>query len=255
VDAEAALRRALDTVGCLTVAQAVRLTGEPPLRVTRLLEGWVQAGTALRYREAFWHPAAGRRAVAHRLLVAEIYVALACLDPAWRLGPGRGDPYRPDLWLVEADGARRVAVEADRGTERQPAWADKIGRMRRAEPDGVLVVAASPTIESRLRRQWANRWPCPAQVTALAKLDPDALRTWLDALPPPGPPPPRSARPARRYEVYPDHTVYSADAGPSLPAGAGVERLAGVDRIHWPIDKSRQLSGWFGRIRRLGRGR
>jgi hypothetical protein len=255
MDAETAVRRALDTVGCLTAAQAARLTGEAPSRAVRRLEAWVRAGTALRYRDAFWHPGVGRRAAAHRLMVADLYVGLAALDPDWRLDPGGVEPYRPDLWIVEVSGPRRVAVEADRGTEREPAWADKVARMRGAAVDGVLVVAASPAIHRRIRRQMADRWPCPAYVTDLANLHVEAVRAWLSALPLPAPPPSVSARPTRRYELCRGDAVLPIEGPIGIPPGSGVERLAGVDRIYEPIDKGPQLTRCLGRIRRFGRGR
>lgn len=237
------LRAALVAVGRLTAAQAALLCSSSPQAAGIRLRQLVDEGEAVAFGGAYWHPRCPRRGFRHREAVAEMYVRLSPLAPAWRFEVA--DPnaaYRPDAWLVSdrAEDRRQVALEADRGTERRKAWGDKLARF--VDHGGGRMVVAVPD-SSRTRRvgAWAEEAGVSALVLPAAALTAEVVLGFIEEI---GPAPTRTenktesrAGPPERGRTYTLNGVLvsaaqffaKVDKGASV---VGVERLAGGDVWH-----------------------
>lgn len=250
--------RALEMVGRLTANQAARLTGWTPQAAGLRLRRLVDAGTVVSFQQAYWHPRCPRRGSRHRALVAEMYVRLAPLAPLWTFETAREGPYRPDGWLIATEGpaSRRVALEADRATERESAWQAKLTRYRDGDSAGLIVAVPDERRATRVR-SWVAQAGVTALVVPVATLSADGARPYLNALDHGGPAdtPPLTEPPARTtsfiLEGRPVDGAVFARVTARGDYAVSIERLAGHDlwhgvRVGRPL-RSRIAGGFRGR--------
>lgn len=233
------VERALHDVGRLSADQAARLSGWTPQVAGQRLRHLVDEGRAVAFQKAYWHPRCPRRGSRHRAFVAELYVRLTPLSPGWCFSPASPGAYRPDGWLVsETDPSVRIALEADRGTERAQAWQEKLTRF--IEADCHRLVVAVPDLGRAARvRGWVQDRGVHALVLPMTEIGPDAVVAYLqEPLRKPDAPaldsgpgsPPREAAFVLDGVSVPRAVFEAAMAGTAH--AAGLERLAGLDRWH-----------------------
>ena len=255
------LQRALTAVGRLTAGQAAVLCGSTPQAAGLRLRRLVEDGEALAYAGAYWHPRCPRRGSRHREMVAEMYVRLAPLAPPWRFEPasyGSDASYRPDGWLVSTEGRHdRIALEADRGTERRGAWNDKLARFLQAH-GGRMVVAVPDADRARRVEAWAQEAGVSALVMPATALTAEAVLAFIN----------NASTAAQKTASRPDapaerDRAFAVNGVPVPPARffaelirtgrpAGVERRAGYDVWNTGTpSKKRAAVRWRGRRDRI----
>ncbi len=251
-----ALAALLAVVGRLTVDQAARYQSATAARAARELEAAVQAGAAVKFQGAYWHPACPRRQARHRALTADAYLAILAWPDAVAVVPNPPGPAEPDLTLRCGGDGPVMALEADTGTESGRQWREKAARYSGGD-QGFDVVVAVTTSAERARHilEWWQAEPLapPAVAWALAdfpKRPPDWPRTApVTDTDPELPLTPTAADSARWEGRRPwfhavDGTLYLPSAGDALAQQLhllplGHERRRGFDIRYWARPRQR----------------
>ncbi len=247
----------LAIVGRLTPAQAARFQSTTPASAARKLEAAVQAGWAVKFQGAYWHPACPRRQARHRELTADAYLKILAWPDGAVVLPNPPGPATPDLTLRIGGDGPVAALEADTGTESGRQWREKAARYAAGDQGFDVVVAVTTTAErARHILEWwqAEPWGPPAVAWALADL-PSEPPHWPHAAPVPDSRPelplsPTAADWARWGDRRPwfhavDGTLYLPSAGDPLVqqlhlVPLGHERRQGFDIRYWARPRPRR---------------
>lgn len=246
----------LAVVGRLTPSQAARFQSATARRATRELEAAVQAGWAVKFQGAYWHPACPRRQARHRELTADAYLAMLTWPDGVAVVPNPPGPAEPDLTLrIGADGPM-MALEADTGTESGRQWREKAARYSGGDQgfEVMVAVTASPERARHILEWWrAEPLAPPAVAWALAdfpKTPPDWPRAApvadTDPVLPLGPTAADSARWGNRRPWFHaiEGTLYLPSVGDVLAQQLhliplGHERRQGFDIRYWARPRGR----------------
>ncbi len=246
----------LAVVGRLTVEQAARFQSATVARATRELEAAVQAGWAVKFQGAYWHPACPRRQAHHRELTADAFLAMLAWPDAVEAVPTPPGLAEPDLTLRLGDSGPVLALEADTGTESGRQWREKAARYSGGD-QGFDVVVAVTTGAKRARHilEWWQGEPLAPPAVAWALADfPKKPPDWPRTAPVAGTDPvlPLAATPAdwaqwggRRPWLHAyEGTLYLPSVGDRLVQQLhliplGYERRQGFDIRYWALPRRR----------------